>query len=198
MVSHILREPNAWAIRPRMQTSRGEVPIRSAALRPADETLVAVEVVALAVSSEHTRLDRTRGSARQRSEGVDERLVHTDHIVALGAARHGVRTPLFVPVWHSCPGSAIHRRPPSGVSRRRSGRTTESNVGHGVVRSGYLSALSTGWRATGPLAQPRGATPFGISTPASMWKTRSRRSAPAGSRERSPALGCGVQRITRR
>lgn len=97
----MLREQKACPIRPGMQTSRGEVPIRSAALRLADETLVAVEVVALALRSEHARLDRTGGSAYQTSECVDERLVHTDHIVAGGAARQRARPSLFFPVLHS-------------------------------------------------------------------------------------------------
>ena len=179
MDSHILREPKACAIRPGTQTSRGEVPIRSAVLRLADETLVAVEVVARAARSEHARLDRTGGSARQHSEGVNERLVHTDHIVAGGAARQGVRPPHFVRVSHSCPGSAIHRRPPSGVSRRRSGRTTDSNLGHGVVRSGYLAALSLAGKQPGRSLKPGARRHLGSASPQRCGKpTIAVRSAP--------------------
>jgi hypothetical protein len=116
-----LPRPSPYADLPRRNTDS-----RAAALRLADETLVAVEVVALALRSEHARLDRTGGSAYERSERMDERLVHTNHIVAGGAARPSARPPLFVPVLHSWPGSSIRRPSPSGESRGRSVRTTES------------------------------------------------------------------------
>jgi hypothetical protein len=64
------------------------------------QTLVAVEVIALAPRGEYTRLYRARGSAREPTERVDERLVYTDHVVAGAAARQLARRPVFVPVLH--------------------------------------------------------------------------------------------------
>ncbi len=102
------------------RTSCGFLLGRPPALRLLVETLVAVEVIALAPRGEYTRLYRARGSAREPTERVDERLVNTDHVVAGAAARQLARRPVFVPVLHSCAGSTIHRRPPSGESRGRS------------------------------------------------------------------------------
>jgi hypothetical protein len=64
------------------------------------EPLIAVEVVALAPSGDYARLCCTRGSVREPTERVDERLVHTDHIVAASATRQRARPPVFVPMLH--------------------------------------------------------------------------------------------------